>query len=191
MGGGGASQEEEKTCSSSLSSSNLRSLVKRNAQLEKKMFEIFEILSAKRRTRKRTDDDKDDEKDEDDEDEFMLLELLERQQREQEQQRISFSSITSSSSLSSSSKEEENVLVVNGFVESAMRLVNCQLRFLKFLMKEDGDEEEIQKHRSRIRTREMTLIAHAVGSVVLSVGRVLSSTNANFSSVLIQTQTTT
>ena len=37
----------------------------------------------------------------------------------------------------------------------------------------------------------MTLIAHAVRSVVLSVGRVLSSTNANFSSVLIQTQTTT
>ena len=196
MGGGGASRDEEKTCPSSFlsSSSNLRSLVKRNAQLEKKMSEIFKILSAKRRTRrKRTDDfDKDDEKDEDEKDEFILLEFLERQRREQEEQRISFSSSTSSSSLSSSSKEEEeNVLVVDVFVESSMRLVNCQLRFLKFLMKEDQEEEEIQKHRSRIRTREMTLIAHAVGSVVLSVGRVLSSTNANFSSVLIQTQTTT
>ena len=184
-------KEEEEEETSSSSRRVLPKIVKRNAQLEKKMFEIFKILSAKRRTRKRTDDEKDDEKDEDDEDEFMLLEFLERQQREQEQQRISFNSITSSSSLSSSSKEEENVLVVNGFVESSVRLVNCQLRFLKFLMKEDGDEEEIQKHRSRIRTREMTLIAHAVGSVMMSVQRVLSSTNANFSSVLIQTQTTT
>ena len=190
MGGGGASQDEEKTFSSSLSSSNLRSLVKRNAQLEKKMSEIFKILSAKRRTRKRTDDDKD----EDDKDEFMLLEFLERQQREQEEQRISFSSTSSSSSsLLSSKEEEENVLVVlSVFVESAMRLVNLQLRFLKFLMKEDQEEEQVQCHRRRrIRTREMTLIAHAVGSVVLSVGRVLSSTNENFSSVLIQTQTTT
>ena len=184
-------KEEEEEETSSSSRRVLPKIVKRNAQLEKKMFEIFKILSAKRRTRKRTDDEKDDEKDEDDEDEFMLLEFLERQQREQEQQRISFNSITSSSSLSSSSKEEENVLVVNGFVESSVRLVNCQLRFLKFLMKEDGDEEEIQKHRSRIRTREMTLIAHAVGSVMMSVQRVLSSTNANFSSVLIQMQTTT
>ena len=190
MGGEGASQDEEKTFSSSLSSSNLRSLVKRNAQLEKKMSEIFKILSAKRRTRKRTDDDKD----EDDKDEFMLLEFLERQQREQEEQRISFSSTSSSSSsLLSSKEEEENVLVVlSVFVESAMRLVNLQLRFLKFLMKEDQEEEQVQCHRRRrIRTREMTLIAHAVGSVVLSVGRVLSSTNANISSVLIQTQTTT
>ena len=187
-------EEEEETSSSLRRRVLLSKIVERNAQLEKKMSEIFKILSAKRRTRrKRTDDDKkDDEKDEDDTDEFILLEFLERQRREQEQQRISFSSSASSSSLLSSSKEEEeNVLVVDVFVESSVRLVNCQLRFLKFLMKEEETEEERQKHRSRIRTREMTLIAHAIGSVVLSVGRALSSTNANFSSVLIQTQTTT
>ena len=198
MGGVSRASEKEKEEEEEETSSSLRrvlpKIVERNAQLEKKMSEIFKILSAKRRTRrKRTDDDKkDDEKDEDDTDEFILLEFLERQRREQEQQRISFSSSASSSSLLSSSKEEEeNVLVVDVFVESSVRLVNCQLRFLKFLMKEEETEEERQKHRSRIRTREMTLIAHAIGSVVLSVGRALSSTNANFSSVLIQTQTTT
>ena len=199
MGGVSRASEKEKEEEEEETSSSLRrvlpKIVERNAQLEKKMSEIFKILSAKRRTRrKRTDDDKkDDEKDEDDTDEFILLEFLERQRREQEQQRISFSSSTSSSSslLSSSKEEEENVLVVDVFVESSVRLVNCQLRFLKFLMKEEETEEERQKHRSRIRTREMTLIAHAIGSMVLSVGRALSSTNANFSSVLIQTQTTT
>lgn len=197
MGGVSRASEKEKEEEEEETSSSRRVLpkiVKRNAQLEKKMSEIFKILSAKRRTtRKRTDEEKDDEKDEDEKDAFILLEFLERQRREQEQQRISFSgSTSSSSSLSSSSKEEEeNVLVVDVFVESAMRLVNCQLRFLKFLMKEEETEEEIQKHRSRIRTREMTLIAHAIGSVVLSVGRVVSSTNANVSSILIQTQTTT
>ena len=153
---------------------------------------MSEILTRRKRT--------DDEKDEDDTDEFILLEFLERQRREQEESAfISFSGVTSSSSSSSSSslsssnskEEEENVLVVDVFVESSLRLVNVQLRFLKFLMKEDQEDNQVQKHRSRIRTREMTLIAHAIGSVVLNVGRVVSSTNANFSSVLIQTQTTT
>ena len=193
MGGGGASQDEEKTevfSSLSSSSSNLQnSLVEINAQLEKKMSEIFNIRSAKRRERKRTDDDKDDEKDEDDTDELMLLEFLERQYREQEQH----TSSSSSSSSSSSKEEEENVSVVSSdlFVESAMRLVHLQLRFLKFLMKEDEEDKEVQSRRERVRTREMTLIAHALGSVVLSVGRVLSSTNANSSSILIQTIKTT
>ena len=193
MGGGGASQDEEKTevfSSLSSSSSNLQnSLVEINAQLEKKMSEIFNIRSAKRRERKRTDDDKDDEKDEDDTDELMLLEFLERQHREQEQH----TSSSSSSSSSSSKEEEENVSVVSSdlFVESAMRLVHLQLRFLKFLMKEDEEDKEVQSRRERVRTREMTLIAHALGSVVLSVGRVLSSTNANSSSILIQTIKTT
>jgi len=193
MGGRGASQDEEKTevfSSLSSSSSNLQnSLVEINAQLEKKMSEIFNIRSAKRRERKRTDDDKDDEKDEDDTDELMLLEFLERQYREQEQH----TSSSSSSSSSSSKEEEENVSVVSSdlFVESAMRLVHLQLRFLKFLMKEDEEDKEVQSRRERVRTREMTLIAHALGSVVLSVGRVLSSTNANSSSILIQTIKTT
>jgi len=193
MGGRGASQDEEKTevfSSLSSSSSNLQnSLVEINAQLEKKMSEIFNIRSAKRRERKRTDDDKDDEKDEDDTDELMLLEFLERQHREQEQH----TSSSSSSSSSSSKEEEENVSVVSSdlFVESAMRLVHLQLRFLKFLMKEDEEDKEVQSRRERVRTREMTLIAHALGSVVLSVGRVLSSTNANSSSILIQTIKTT
>ena len=177
-------EEEETSSSSSRRRVLLSKIVERNAQLEKKMSEILT-------RRKRTDD----EKDEDDTDEFISLEFLERQRREQEESAfISFSGVTSSSSSLSSSnskEEEENVLVVDVFVESSLRLVNVQLRFLKFLMKEDQEEDEVQKHRSRIRTREMTLIAHAVGSVVLSVGRVLSSTNENFSSVLIQTQTTT
>ena len=51
-------EEEEETSSSSRTRVLLAKIVKRNAQLEKKMSEIFKILSAKRR--KRTDDfDKD------------------------------------------------------------------------------------------------------------------------------------
>jgi len=181
-------EEEETSSSSSRRRVLLSKIVERNAQLEKKMSEILT-------RRKRTDDEKDED---DTDDEFISLEFLERQRREQEESAfISFSGVTSSSSSSSSlsssnsKEEEENVLVVDVFVESSLRLVNVQLRFLKFLMKEDQEDNQVQKHRSRIRTREMTLIAHAIGSVVLNVGRVVSSTNANFSSVLIQTQTTT
>ena len=71
MGGVSRASEKEKEEKEEETSSSSRrvlpKIVKRNAQLEKKMSEIFKILSAKRRTRrKRTDDDKkDDEKDAD------------------------------------------------------------------------------------------------------------------------------
>ena len=184
MGGFGVSEkkEEETTEQKSggtktSSSSSLSSLLVTNAEnARRKISELFLVESGKRTDRREETFD-------DDEEEAFL----ERHCAE----------CTDNAASSSSPSTGFNVEESLALAESSMRLVNAQLRFLKISLKRqqleeaeaeaeaDGKSKYCGRRRRRHHHRRTrTLVAHALGSTVLNIGRVLnniSSDNSNSS----------
>ena len=164
------------TKTSSSSSSSLSSLLATNAEnARRKISELFLVESEGKRTDRREVETFDDDEEEE--------AFLERHCAE----------CTDNAASSSSPSTGFNVEESLALAESSLRLVNAQLRFLKISLKRqqleeaeaDGKSKCCGRRRRRRRhhhRRTRTLVAHALGSTVLNIGRVLNNTSSDNSS---------